>query len=116
MLEEQLEKDKFHVVFESLSDTEAPFQITLPEFMRRMKDMAQMGGGNSYMANFPDQYNLVVNANHPLVVGLLEEKDETERSNRIRQMKDLAMLSQNLLKGQELDDFIKRSLSLIGKS
>ncbi len=115
MIEEQLNKEQFHVVFENLSESDVPMQITLPEFMRRMKDMAQMGGGNSYMAGLPDQYNVVVNSNHPLISGLLDEQDAEMRTSRIRQMADLALLSQNLLKGQALSDFIERNLGMIGK-
>ena len=115
IIEKQLEKEKYMLVFESLSEKEPPFQITLPEFMRRMKDMAQLGGQNAYFGNLPDQYNLVVNANHPLIAGLLDEKDEARQTDLIREMVDLALLSQNLLKGQALHDFVHRSLTMIGE-
>lgn len=115
LIEKQLPAEKFHVVFESLSGKDLPFQVTLPEFMRRMKDMAHLGGQNAYFANLPDQYNLVVNSNHPLVTDVLNEKDEAVQASLIKQMSDLALLSQNLLKGQELSDFIRRSLALIEK-
>lgn len=115
LIEKQLEKDKFQVVFENLGERELPFQIILPEYMRRMKDMAQMGGGNAYFANLPDQYNVVVNSNHPLVGALLDIKEEEKQAELIREMTDLAMLSQNLLKGQALNDFVHRSLKMIGK-
>ncbi len=115
IIEKQLEKEKFTLVFESLSEKEQPFQITVPEFMRRMKDMAQLGGQNAYFANLPEQYNVVVNSNHPLIAGLLDETDEVRQTDLVREMKDLALLSQNLLKGQALNDFVHRSLTMIGK-
>jgi molecular chaperone HtpG len=114
LIEKQLPAERYHVVFESLSENDMPFQIVLPEFMRRMKDMAKIGG-QSYFGELPDMYNMVVNSNHPLVSGLLEEKDEQKQNDLIREMSDLALLSQNLLKGQELSDFISRSLKMIKK-
>jgi molecular chaperone HtpG len=101
----------YTVSFESLSENELPVQITRPEFMRRMKDMSMLGGGASYMGNFPDAYNLIVNGNHPLVSKINAENDEESRKRMARQMVDLAKLSQNLLKGEELTSFIRRSLS-----
>jgi len=115
VIEKQLNTEKFHVMFESLSETELPIQITLPEFMRRMKDMAHIGGGNPYMANLPEQYNIVVNSNHPLITALVEEKNAEKQADLIKEMADLAMLSQNLLKGPDLNDFVRRSLKMIGK-
>lgn len=101
----------YTVSFESLSETELPVQITRPEFMRRMKDMQMLGGGASYMGNFPDSYNLIVNGNHPLVSKINTETDEESRKTMAKQMVDLAKLSQNLLKGEELTNFVRRSLS-----
>ncbi|GAB1403522.1 molecular chaperone HtpG [Lentimicrobium sp.] len=100
----------YTVSFESLSENELPVQITRPEFMRRMKDMSMLGGGASYMGNFPDSYNLIVNSNHPLVSRINTEENEEVRKNMAKQMVDLAKLSQNLLKGQDLTNFIRRSL------
>ena len=71
------------------------------------------GGGMAFMGNMPEMYNLVVNANHPLVSKILQEKNEDTRKNIIRQTTDLALLSQNLLKGEELASFISRSLSMM---
>jgi len=114
IIEGNIDKTKFTVVFEALSENEQPFMITQSEFMRRMKDMEKLGGGGMMgMGNLPDSYNLVVNTNHNLVGNLLEEKDEKKQAALITQMYDLAMLSQNLLKGKELADFIKRSFTLI---
>jgi molecular chaperone HtpG len=113
VFEEVAGKEHYSVLFESLSETELPVQITRPEFMRRMKDMSMMGGGASYMGNLPDSFNLVVNGNHPLISKLNQEKDEAQKKILAKQLVDLAKLSQNLLKGEELTGFIKRSISII---
>ncbi len=114
IIEKNIDKIKFNVVFEPLSESDQPFLITQTEFMRRMKDMEKLGGsGMMGFGGFPDSYNLIVNANHPLIGPLLEEKDEEKQTETVKQMYDLAMLSQNLLKGKELADFIKRSFNLI---
>ena len=112
LFEKNVDKATFHVVCESLSETDLPVIVTQPEFMRRMKDMSAMGG-MSYMGNMPDNYQLVVNGNHRLISEILEEKDETRQNNLIKQLIDLAMLSQNMLKGQSLTDFIRRSVEII---
>lgn len=114
VIEETVSKDQFHVVFENLSETDAPMIITRPEFMRRMKDMNQMGGGSmGFMGNMPDMYNLVVNSNHPLISRILNEGDNDKKKNLAKQATDLALLSQGLLKGEGLTKFIKRSVELI---
>jgi len=112
LFEKNVDKATFHVVCESLSETDLPVIVTQPEFMRRMKDMSAMGG-MSFMGNMPDNYQLVVNGNHRLISEILEEKDETRQNNLIKQLIDLAMLSQNMLKGQSLTDFIRRSVEII---
>ena len=107
-------KEKFSVVFESLSEKDAPMIITKPEFMRRMKDMSAMGGGGmSFYGSLPDMHNLVVNSNHPLISKILNEGDADKQKQLAKQTADLAMLSQGLLKGEELTKFIKRSIELI---
>lgn len=105
----------FTVVFENLSESDLPVLITQPEFMRRMKDMQALGGGGGmgFMGSMPDYYNLVVNANHPVVFNLTEEKDDTKKESMAKQLTDLALLSQNLLKGEALTGFIRRSVDLI---
>ncbi|MCD4680185.1 MAG: molecular chaperone HtpG [Bacteroidales bacterium] len=114
IIEKTIDKEKFNVVFESLSETDIPMIITQPEVMRRMKDMSAMGGGGmDYFGTMPDQYNLVINSNHPVITRILKEKDEKNQSEIIRQTSDLAKLTQNLLKGQDLTDFIKRSVNNI---
>ncbi|MEO6904570.1 MAG: molecular chaperone HtpG [Bacteroidia bacterium] len=114
IFEEIAPKDRFSVVFESLSEKDAPIIITKPEFMRRMKDMSAMGGGGgmNFYGAMPDMHNLVVNTNHPLIGKILKEKSEKQKQ-LAKQAIDLAMLSQGLLKGEEMTKFIKRSVELI---
>jgi molecular chaperone HtpG len=112
IFESQLAKETFNVQFENLSEKDQPVLITQPEFMRRMKDMSAMGGGG-YMGNFPDMYNVVVNSNHPLLTKILGESNSEKQGNLAKQAIDLAKLAQNLLKGEELTKFIKRSIELI---
>ncbi len=107
-------KEKYSVVFESLSESDSPMLITRPEFMRRMKDMSAMGGGGmNFYGSMPDMYNLVVNSNHPLISKILAEKNSDTQAQLAKQAADLAMLSQGLLKGEELTKFIKRSVEMI---
>ncbi|MFZ4564082.1 MAG: molecular chaperone HtpG [Bacteroidales bacterium] len=116
LMEKQIDSKKFTVVFESLSEKESPFQITQNEFMRRMKDMSALGGGGGYgfMGEMPENYNLVVNSNNPLVTRLLAEPEGEKQSGTIKQLFDLALLAQNMLKGKDLADFIKRSTEQMG--
>ncbi len=112
--EKDLDTKSFNVVFESLSETEEPVMITRPEFMRRMKDMQAMGGSQySFMGEMPDQYNVVINSNHPMVASLIEDADENHKETISKQLVDLAKLSQNLLKGKDLANFVKRSVEII---
>ena len=114
VIEEVVPKEKFTVVFESLSEKDAPMIITKPEFMRRMKDMSALGGGGmNFYGSMPDMYNLIVNTNHPLIGKILHEKKEEKQKQLTKQAADLAMLSQGLLKGEDMTKFIKRSLELI---
>ncbi|AWI25730.1 molecular chaperone HtpG [Flavobacterium pallidum] len=103
----------YTVQLEPLDSHAAPFLITQPEFMRRMKEMSQTGGGMFGMGNMPEMYNLVVNTNSELATSILENKDEAIRSGLVKQALDLAKLSQNLLKGEELTAFVKRSFEMI---
>ena len=92
----------------------APFLITQPEFMRRMKEMSATGGGGMMgMGNMPEMYNLVINTNHELVSQILTTKTKNKQESLIKQAFDLAKLSQNLLHGEELTNFVKRSYDLI---
>jgi len=104
----------YTVQLEALDSDAAPFIITQPEFMRRMKEMSQSGGGGMFgMGNFPEMYNLVVNSNSELANTILSTEDKTVQESLVRQALDLAKLSQNLLKGEELTAFVKRSFGLI---
>ena len=105
----------YTVQLEAMDSSSSPFMITVPEFMRRMKEMQASGGGGGMMGmgNFPDMYNLVVNTNSPLVSEILNNKDEATQKGLISQAFDLAKLSQNLLHGEDLTNFIKRSYELI---
>ncbi|MBE9492350.1 MAG: molecular chaperone HtpG [Bacteroidetes bacterium] len=113
IIERNIDKKKFTIVFDNLSESDQPFIITRPEFMRRMKDMSALGGVNLGMDNLPDSLNLVVNANNPIMTKVLEYKTDKKQDQLIKQVYDLALLSQNLLKGQPLTDFIKRSIDII---
>ncbi len=109
-IEESINDTKFTVQLEDLDSTDAPFTLTQPEFFRRMKDMQATGGGGMFaMGGFPEMYNLVVNANSDFAGELLKKDNDDEKKAMINQALDLAKLSQNLLKGKELTDFIKRS-------
>ncbi len=112
LIEEVVPKEKYSIQLEALSSTQLPFVLTQPEFMRRMKEM-QQAGGNAMFGQMPEMYNLVVNTNHPLVEQILNTKTEKKRTRLIQQTLDLARLSQNLLKGEELTHFIQRSVDLI---
>lgn len=104
----------YTVQLEALDSQAAPFIITQPEFMRRMKEMSQSGGGGMFgMGNMPEMYNLVVNTNSDLASNILNTEDKSAQENLVKQALDLAKLSQNLLKGEELTAFVKRSFDLI---
>ena len=102
------------VEVKGLSNDAAPVIATRPEFMRRMKDMAGVGGGmTAFYAQMPDEVNLTVNGNHPIYQTLLKEEDIEKKEKQIRNLADLALLSQGLLKGAELTNFINRSVLLL---
>ena len=111
-LEEMIPKDKFTLQLEALDSNTVPFMITQPEFMRRMKDMQSTGGGGMF-GNMPEMYNVIVNTNSNLISNILSVKTKNKRERLIKQSLDLAKLSQNLLKGEDLTNFIKRSFDLI---
>lgn len=115
-IEEGISDTKFTVQLEDLGSTDAPFVITQPEFMRRMKDMQATGGGGMFaMGGFPEMYNLVVNTNSDLAEKILKIENSEDKTAQIKQALDLAKLSQNLLKGKELTDFIQRSYQDLAK-
>ena len=115
MIENAVPKQTYTVQLEAMDSNASPFMITIPEFMRRMKEMSASGGGGGMMGmgNLPEMYNLVVNTNHELVGEILNTKTDKKRERLISQSFDLAKLSQNLLHGEELTNFIKRSYDLI---
>lgn len=113
VFEKAITKPGFKVELESLNPEELPVTVTMDEFMRRMKEMAQMGGGMGFYGNMPDSYKVVVNGNHKLISRILETGDEAAQSQLAKQAFDLALLSQGLLTGAELTEFVNRSVSLI---
>lgn len=111
---EAIANPSYTVQVEAMDSAAAPFIITQPEFMRRMKEMQQTGGGGMNMfGNMPEMFNLVVNGNSELVSEILNTKTAKKKQRLIKQSFDLAKLSQNLLKGEELTNFIKRSYEMI---
>jgi molecular chaperone HtpG len=109
-IETAVNDKKFTVQLEDLDSSDIPFMITQPEFIRRMKDMQATGGGGMFgMGNFPEMYNLVVNANSNLAGEILKTENIEDKNTKIAYALDLAKLSQNLLKGKELTDFITNS-------
>jgi molecular chaperone HtpG len=115
VLETIVPKQTYTVQLQAMDSQSAPFIITQPEFMRRMKEMNQSGGGGGMfgMGNMPDMYNLVVNTNSPLATTILNTKDKPSQEHLVKQALDLAKLSQNLLKGEALTAFVKRSFEMI---
>ena len=113
LIEDLVPQMTYTVQLEPMDSQAMPFMITQPEFMRRMKEMQQTGGGGMFGGNMPEMYNLIVNVNHPLVNQILETKTKKKQDRLIKQAVDLARLSQNLLKGEELTSFINRSFELI---
>lgn len=113
LFEKAIKKDNMQVEVTALSADEMPVTVTMDEFMRRMKDMAQNGGGMSFYGNLPDNYKVSVNGNHPLIKRILTSSNDEEKENLAKQAFDLALLSNGLLTGPELTNFVKRSVSLI---
>jgi molecular chaperone HtpG len=114
VLETIVPKQTYSVQLEALDSSASPFIITQPEFMRRMKEMSQSGGGGMFgMGNFPEMYNLVVNTNSDLASTILATEDKSAQESLVKQALDLAKLSQNLLKGEALTAFVKRSFEMI---
>ena len=107
-IEKVLPQEGYMVQIEDLDSDDTPFVINQPEFMRRMKEMSATGGGGMFGA-FPDMYHVVVNANAPLADAILAAPDEAAKEKLIKQAFDLARLSQGLLKGKELSEFVKRN-------
>lgn len=111
MFEEIVDKEKFTVQFESMNSDDAPIIITQPEFVRRMMEQQRMGGG--FYGAFPDMHNLVINSNHDKISDILSTKTKKSQERKIKQLTDIAMLSQGMLKGEALNAFIERSIEMI---
>ncbi len=112
LFEANVDVSKFKVEFKAMSENDAPIIVTQPEFIRRMMEQQKYGGGGFFGA-FPESYNLVVNANHTKISDLLSISDETLKNEKIHQLTDLALLAQGMLKGEDLNTFIERSISLV---
>ena len=110
--EEIIDKVTFNVEFSNLGEDDAPVEVIQNEFMRRMKEMSAMGGGMQMWGSMPDSYTLMLNVNNPVIAGILD-KDEDTQKNTIKHLYDLARLSKNLLKGKDLNEFVKRSFNEI---
>ncbi|WP_259285852.1 molecular chaperone HtpG [Candidatus Karelsulcia muelleri] len=112
LLKKNIDNNKFLIKIEDLSDFSLPFLITVPEFIRRMKEIS-MTGNNMFNSN--SKYNLIVNKNHKLIKKIINEKDLKTKKNLIKNSLHLIMLSQNLLTGKELTDFIYNSFEMLSK-
>lgn len=112
-VEEVVPEQNYTVQVQAMDSQATPVRITQPEFMRRMKEMQAVGGGMMHFGNFPQMFNLVVNANSPLASEILNQTDENKRKELVKQALDLAKLSQGLLKGEDLTQFVKRSFNLL---
>lgn len=115
LVEEHIDKQKFTVQTDCMEENAQPVTITQNEFMRRMREMSEIGGGGmaGLYGEMPENYNLVINTNHPIIWDILHNEDKERQKEVISQLKDLALLSQGLLKGAALDEFIKRSTKII---
>ncbi len=114
IIESEIDTKKYTVMLESLEETDSPMLITQNEFMRRYKEMSMMGGGGmSFYGELPESYNLVVNINHPLIGEILNDTDTEHQKELVHQLTDLALLSNGLLKGEALTNFINRSVKII---
>lgn len=111
LFETQVDNTTAVIELRPLSPQDAPITITRNEFMRRMKDMQALGGGSQFMGNFPESFNVILNSNHPLMDKLLKKKQENKEV-MAKQLYDLALLSQNMLKGEALTNFVNRSFEL----
>jgi molecular chaperone HtpG len=113
VFESAIARPAYKIEVESLSPDELPVTITMDEFMRRMKEMAAMGGGMGFYGSMPDNYKVIINGNHKLISRIAAEESEELQSHLSKQAFDLALLSQGLLTGAELTEFVKRSVNLI---
>ncbi|MCC5922381.1 MAG: molecular chaperone HtpG [Crocinitomicaceae bacterium] len=112
VFEKIVDGDKFKIQFESMSESDAPIVLTQPEFIRRMMEQQKLGGGGFYGA-FPETYQMVINGNHPKINEVLTETDAESQAKKAKQLADLALLSQGMLKGEALTEFVNRSIELV---
>nr|WP_271711643.1 molecular chaperone HtpG [Marinigracilibium pacificum] len=115
VVEKAISNPSYNVKVEPLDEAEMPLVVTMPEFMRRMKDMAKTGGGMNFYGAMPDQFEVAVNANHPLAEKILNAGEEDKQVGLAKQVFDLALLSQNMLEGESLTSFIQRSVDYLSK-
>jgi len=108
-----VEKTEFTVQLDRLGEQGVPVQLTINEFMRRMQEMAAMNPGMNFYGEMPLNYTMVLNTDHPLVKNFLESSDDTGKDEKVKQLIDLSLLSNGLLKGEALTNFVKRSFGLI---
>ena len=101
------------VEIEAHNPDEMPVVVTMDEFMRRMKDMAKMGGPYSFYGAMPENYKVAINANHKLISKILQAENEDQKEQLAKQAFDLALLSQGMLTGSDLTAFVNRSVELI---
>jgi len=113
VFEKAINNTAMSVEVEGLNPEELPVTITMEEFMRRMKDMAKNGGGMGFYGAFPDSYKVAINGNHPVIDKILKAEDEATQLKVAKQAYDLAMLSQGMLSGKDLTEFVKRSVEMI---
>lgn len=115
IFEKAINKKEYAVQVEAMAPDEMPVAVTMPEFMRRMKEMGGAGGGMQMFGSFPDNYSVSVNANHSITGKILKQSDENKQKELAKQVFDLALLQQNMLEGPELTAFIQRSIALATK-
>ncbi|MCX2744514.1 molecular chaperone HtpG [Mangrovivirga sp. M17] len=115
VVEKAIGNENYNVKVEPMDESEMPLVVTLPEFMRRMKDMAKTGGGMNFYGAMPDQFEVSVNANHAMAEKILNAGDENKQVGLAKQVFDLALLSQNMLEGESLTKFIQRSVDYLAK-
>jgi molecular chaperone HtpG len=113
VFEKAIDNKAMTISVESMSTDEMPVVVTMSEFMRRMRDMAKMGGGYSFMGNMPDSYQVTVNGNHAIIQKIIKTDSEEHKLRLAKQVYDLALLSQNMLTGSDLTSFVKRSVDLV---
>jgi len=113
VFEKAISKPGYNVEIVALNPEELPVTVTMDEFMRRMKDMAAMGGGMGFYGNMPDSYKVAINGNHKLVTRILQTEDADAQAKLAKQAVDLALLAQGMLTGADLTEFVSRSVELI---